>query len=76
MYPCRGLEPALILYYYGIVGGRKAWLLEEHVSRCHRCKDYLKKLDKVSRMESEDRGHSGFLGEESLFSHPGMTAHR
>jgi hypothetical protein len=76
MYPCRGLEAAMILYYYNLVGGRKAWVLQEHLSRCHRCKDYLKKLEKVSRMAREDRGHPGFIGEETLFSHSGMTVHR
>jgi len=76
MYPCRGLESALILYYFNLMGGRKAWLLEEHVSRCHRCKEYLENLERVSRMAREDRGHTDFLGEETLFPHPSMTVHR
>jgi len=75
MYPCRGLEAALILYHYNLMGGRKAWVLREHLSRCHRCKDYLKKLEKVPRIAREDQGHSGLIGEEPLFSHPGMTIH-
>jgi len=76
MYPCRRLEAALILYYYNLMGGRKAWVLQEHLSRCHRCKEYLENLERVSRMAREDRSHSGLLGEKPLFSHSSMTAHR
>jgi hypothetical protein len=76
VYPCRGLEAAMILYYFQLMGGRKAWVLQEHLSRCHRCKDYWKRLEKVSRMAREDRDHPRFIGEEALFPVPGMTVHR
>ena len=76
MCPCRGLEAALILYYYNLMGGRKAWLLLEHLSRCPRCREYLENLERVSRMAREDQGHTGVLGEEALFSHPSMPVHR
>jgi hypothetical protein len=36
----------------------------------------LENLERVSRMAREDRGHTDFLGEETLFPHPSMTVHR
>jgi len=56
MYSCGGLEAASILYHCNFMGGRKAWVLREHLSRCHRCKDYLEKMGRVSRMAREYQG--------------------
>jgi len=69
MYPCRQFEADLILYHYNLMGGRKAWVLLEHLSRCHRCKDYLKRLERVSRMAREDQGQSALYGKETILSH-------
>lgn len=54
MFPCRGLEGDLILYHFQILAGRKAWILEEHLSHCYRCRKYLENLKKASRLVGED----------------------
>jgi hypothetical protein len=75
MYPCRGLEAAMILYYYNLVVGRKAWVLQEHLSRCHRCKEYLENLERVSRMARKGQAHSGLSGKETILSHAEKMMH-
>ena len=75
MYPCRRFEADLILYHYNLIGGRKAWVLREHLSRCHRCKDYLKRLEKVPRIAREDQAHSGLSGKENILSHAEKMIH-
>ena len=75
MYPCRQFEADLILYHYNLIGGRKAWVLLGHLSRCNRCKDYLKRLERLSRMAREDQAHSGLSGKENILSHAEKMIH-
>jgi hypothetical protein len=75
MYPCRGLEVALLLYHFNLMGGRRAWNLEEHLSHCYRCKLYLGKLGWLSRLARTAQGHSD-LDESKSGSFAPKTSHR
>ena len=58
IYPCRGLEDFLILFYFRLLGGRRAQLLEEHLAHCFRCRKYLENLERLSRFLREERSLS------------------
>jgi hypothetical protein len=75
MYPCRGLEAALVLYHFNLMGGRRAWDLEEHLSHCYRCKLYLGKLGWLSRLARTAQGNPD-LDESKSGSLSPETNHR
>jgi hypothetical protein len=75
MYPCRGLEAALVLYHSNLMGGRRAWDLQEHLSHCYRCKLYLGKLGWLSRLAQTAQGHSDLDESKSDYFSP-ETVHR
>jgi len=58
MNPCPRYEESLILYSFHELGGKKAVVLQEHLSRCKKCRGFLDALNHAFQMIENHCGSS------------------